>query len=253
MRFDDFDNMMRKYEESLDQTIVPDVHIVARLDGRGFTRLTKEDMKFEAPFDVHFREYMVETVRHLMNCGFNIVYGYTQSDEISLLFHRDDNTFGRNTRKINSILAGEASAWMSLALNNLAVFDCRVVPLPNLDRVIDYFLWRQEDAHRNSLNAHCYWILRNEGMSRQEAAFALCGKSTSCKNELLFKRGINFNNLPLWQKRGVGVYYKDIYVDGFNPVTNSYARTKRRRLFVDYELPVKEEYGFFLEKLIEVK
>jgi hypothetical protein len=42
-------------------------------------------------------------------------------------------------------------------------------------------------------------------------------------------------------------------VDGFNPVTNSYARTKRRRLFVDYELPVKEEYGFFLEKLIEVK
>ena len=60
---------------------MPDVHIVARLDGRGFTRLTKEDMKFEAPFDVHFREYMVETVRHLMNCGFNIVYGYTQSDE----------------------------------------------------------------------------------------------------------------------------------------------------------------------------
>ena len=117
MRFDDFDNMMRKYEESLDQVIVPDVHIVARLDGRGFTRLTKEDMKFEAPFDVLFREHMVETVRHLMNCGFNIVYGYTQSDEISLLFHRDDNTFGRNTRKINSILAGEASAWMSLALN----------------------------------------------------------------------------------------------------------------------------------------
>ena len=112
MRFDDFDNMMRKYEESLIRQLCL-MHIVARLDGRGFTRLTKEDMKFEAPFDVHFREYMVETVRHLMNCGFNIVYGYTQSDEISLLFHRDDNTFGRNTRKINSILAGEASAWMS--------------------------------------------------------------------------------------------------------------------------------------------
>jgi tRNA(His) 5'-end guanylyltransferase len=188
-----------------------------------------------------------------MNCGFNIVYGYTQSDEISLLFHRDDNTFGRNTRKINSILAGEASGRMSLALSKLAVFDCRVVPLPNLDRVKDYFLWRQEDAHRNSLNSHCYWILRSEGMSKQEATYALCGKSTSVKNELLFQRGINFNNLPLWQKRGVGVYFKDIYVDGFNPVANSCVRTKRRRLFVDYELPLKEEYGLFLEKLIEVK
>ncbi len=59
MKFDDFDKQMRRYEESLDQYILPDLYIVARLDGRTFTRLTKEICKFEAPFDIQFREYMV--------------------------------------------------------------------------------------------------------------------------------------------------------------------------------------------------
>ena len=42
MKFDDFDKEMRVYEESLDQYILPDLYIAARLDGRSFTRLTKE-------------------------------------------------------------------------------------------------------------------------------------------------------------------------------------------------------------------
>ena len=41
MKFDDFDKEMRVYEESLDQFILPDLYIAARLDGRSFTRLTK--------------------------------------------------------------------------------------------------------------------------------------------------------------------------------------------------------------------
>jgi tRNAHis guanylyltransferase family protein len=57
--------------------------------------------------------------------------------------------------------------------------------------VRDYFLWRQEDAHRNSLNSHCYWMLRKEGKSVQEAMAELSGKSVSFKNEQLFSRGIN--------------------------------------------------------------
>ena len=42
MKFDDFDKKMRIYEQSLDQTILPEIFIVARLDGRSFTKLTKE-------------------------------------------------------------------------------------------------------------------------------------------------------------------------------------------------------------------
>ena len=50
MIFDEFDRKMRIYEQSLDQTILPEIYLAARLDGRSFTRLTKEICKFEAQF-----------------------------------------------------------------------------------------------------------------------------------------------------------------------------------------------------------
>lgn len=243
MKFDDFDAKMRAYEQSLDQMILPDLYIAARLDGRSFTRLTKEICRFEAPFDIRFRDYMVETVRHLMNCGFRIVYGFTQSDEISLLFHPDDNTFGRKVRKLNTTLAGEASAAFSMALGRMATFDCRIIPLPNLEKVQDYFIWRQEDAHRNSLNAHCYWTLRKEGMGKEEATMCLEGKSVSWKNEMLFEKGINYNELPNWQKRGIGIYYHTVDKKGYNPVTKETVITKRNELYTDFDLRLGEEYG----------
>ena len=146
MKFEDLDKKMRVYEQSLDQVMLPEIYLVARLDGRGFTRLTKEVCKFEAPFDVRFRNLMENTVRALMDCGFNVVYGYTQSDEISLLFHPEEKSFGRKVRKYNSVLAGVASAAFSLQLGQQAVFDSRIVPLPTVERVQDYFLWRQECA-----------------------------------------------------------------------------------------------------------
>lgn len=250
MKFDDFDREMRVYEESLDQYILPDMYLVARLDGRSFTRLTKELCQFEAPFDVRFRDLMTDTVKALMNAGFRIVYGYTESDEISLLFHPEDNTFGRKVRKINTTLAGEASAAFSLALGRVATFDCRVVPLPNKERVADYFQWRQEDSHRNSLNAHCYWALRKEGQSQNVATAELESKSVSYKNELLFQKGINYNDLPSWQKRGMGIYFKDVDKEGFNPITNETVIAKRRELVVDYELPIGEDYREFILKFL---
>ncbi len=93
MKFDDLDKKMRVFETAHDYCVIPGVYIVARIDGRTFTRLTKETHKFEAPYDIRFRELMVETVKHLMDCGFKITYGYTQSDEISLLFDSNENTF----------------------------------------------------------------------------------------------------------------------------------------------------------------
>lgn len=67
-------------------------------------------------------------------------------------------------------------------LGRAVAFDCRIIPLPNIERIQDYFLWRQEDAHRNALNAHCYWLLRKEGLTAQQATSQLEGKSTSYKN-----------------------------------------------------------------------
>lgn len=251
MVFDDLDKQMRVYEQSLDQIILPEIYMVARLDGRGFTRLTKEVCKFEAPFDVRFRDLMTKTVEALMDCGFKVVYGFTESDEISLLFAPEDNAFGRKVRKYNSTLAGEASVAFSLALGQAATFDCRIVPLPNIERVRDYFLWRQEDAHRNSLNSHCYWMLRKEGKSVQEATAMLEGQSVSYKNELLFSRGINFDKLPSWQKRGIGIWREQYEKEGFNLVTKKTEKAIRNRIHVEYELPLGQEYADLVVSFIK--
>ena len=220
MKFDELDEKMRRYETAFDLCALPGMFLVARIDGRSFTRLTKEVHKFETPFDVRVRDMMVATTEHLMNCGFRCVYGYTQSDEISLLFHPEIDTFDRKLRKYDSILAGEASAKFSLLLGSHAAFDCRISQLPNENLVRDYFRWRNEDAHRNALNGYCYWQLRNDGASATQATKRMNKMSVAEKNELLFQCGINFNDAPNWQKRGTGLYWESFSKAGFNPTTH---------------------------------
>lgn len=251
MKFDDLDAKMRVFETSHDYCVLPGLYIVARLDGRSFTRLTKEVHKFDSPYDVRFRDYMVDTATHLMQCGFNIVYGYTQSDEISLLFHPQEGSFGRKVRKLNSVLAGEASAKFSLLLGDIACFDCRISELPNIELVVDYFRWRHEDAHKNALNAHCYWQLRGDSKSAREADAALLKMSVAQKNELLFGFGINFNDLPNWQKRGIGLLWETYEKPAKDPRTGQDVVATRRRIIHHLELPMKEAYGDYIRGLLE--
>lgn len=251
MKFDDLDKRMRVFETGHDFCVLPNMYMVARIDGRGFTKLTKEKHNFCRPFDETFRDFMVETVKHLMICGFNIIYGYTESDEISLLFDINENTFSRKTRKYNSILAGEASAKFSLSLGDLAVFDCRISQLPRTQDVVDYFRWRNEDAHRNALNAHCYWMLREKyGKTAITASREIEGKSVAYKNELLFQNGINFNDLPNWQKRGIGVYWEDHEKVGWNPIKEQEEPAMRRRLTVNMDLPIGKPYDNFVTQIL---
>ncbi len=251
MKFDDLDQKMRVFETAHDLCVLPGLYMVARLDGRGFTHLTKEVHRFEAPFDARFRDLMIETVEYLMaGCGFNMVYGYTESDEISLLFGQEENSFSRKLRKLISILAGEASAKFSLLLGAMACFDCRISQLPSVELVVDYFRWRNEDAHRNALNAHCYWLLRKQGKGIREATDTLEGMSVANKNELLFRNGINFNDLPLCQKRGVGLYWEEYDRPGESPMTGEKVMARRKRIRRDLELPMKDEYSVYLRKLI---
>lgn len=258
MNFDELDRRMRIFETAHDHRVLPGLYMVARLDGRTFTRLTREVHDFAAPFDELFRDLMIATTRHLMEAGFRIVYGYTQSDEISLLFHREETAFSRKLRKLNSILAGEASARFSTlmaqrlpsASGDVASFDCRISQLPRTEYVIDYFRWRAEDAHRNALNSHCYWALRREGMSVRTATRTLEGLSVAGKNELLFQRGINFNELPAWHKRGVGLCW-DVYTKGgVNPLTGETVTAQRRRIKVELALPMKDDYDRFLAGVV---
>lgn len=251
MKFDELDKRLRVYETAHDHCVLPGLHIVARLDGRGFTRLTKEAHPFEAPFDERFRDLMLATAERLMaGGGFNVRYGYVQSDEISLLFDPGETAFGRKLRKFHSLLAGEASAAFSLLLGSPAAFDCRVSQLPTAGHVVDYFRWRNEDAHRNALNAHCYWLLRKQGRGPAEATAALAGVSVAAKNERLFQSGINFNDLPAWQRRGVGLTWEEAERTAANPSTGEAVTVTRRRLRRHPELPMKEAYSAFLEAIV---
>ncbi|MDQ1814941.1 tRNA(His) guanylyltransferase Thg1 family protein [Massilia sp. CCM 9210] len=250
MKFDELDTQMRRYETANDRHVERGIYMVARIDGRSFTKLTKEKISFEAPFDVRFRELMAETTRHLMNCGFKVVYGYTESDEISLLFDLDIDAYGRKLRKYNSILAGEASAKFSLMLGELAAFDCRICELPDRKVVVDYFRWRNEDAHRNGLNAHCYWMLRKEGVAKGAAAAQIEGRTIEDKVALLASRGIDFHTLPSWQLRGTGFYWVDEEKRGYNPKEQLEVVSSKRVIKTDLYLPVGEAYGDFVRGIL---
>lgn len=230
---------LRPYETASDRCVPPELYMVARLDGRGFGKLTRiQRDEVSKPFDVRVRDAMVASCEHLMHGGFRVVYGYTQSDEISLLFHLQERSFGRKLRKFLSVLAGEASGKCSVLVGEVVAFDCRIAELPHAGLVVDYFRWRQEDAARNALAAHCTWALRGEGVAADEAARRLAGMSLGERHDLLYRHGCNFNDLPGWQKRGVGLYW-DTYVQ---PGTGA----QGRRIVVELELAMKDAYDEFV-------
>jgi tRNA(His) 5'-end guanylyltransferase len=178
------------------------------------------------------------------------LYGYTESDEISVLFPRDWAQFDRELEKAVSLSAGLASAAFSLACGARVVFDSRALLCAEDEQVVDYFRWRQADAARCALNGWCYWTLRKAGKGVAEATASLQGKAVAEKNELLFRHGINFNELPLWQRRGVGLCWETYEVEGYNPKLGQKVMTSRRRAKVDQELPMGEEYAALVTRII---
>lgn len=252
MKFEQLDRRMRVYETAHDHCVLPGIHMVARIDGRSFSQLTRShEHGLEAPYDTRFRDCMVATLEHLVTAtGFSVLFGYTQSDELSLLLRKDEALFGRKLRKLHSVLAGEASAKFSLAFGSVAAFDARICQLPDIDTVVDYFRWRHEDAHRNALNGHSYWLLRRQGLGDHEATQKLVGVSVADRNEMLFKSGINFNDVPAWQKRGIGVLWEDAPFTGTDPRTGAEVVSTKRRAVVNLELPMKAEFDALVRDIV---
>lgn len=247
MNTNELADRMRQGEVFHSLRMLPGAWVVLRVDGRGFSRLTEE--RYGKPFDARFHEVMVRTARAMLE-EFQGLYAYTQSDEISVLFRPEWSLFDREVEKLVSLSAGLASATFTHAVGAPVMFDGRVWLGVDAEAVVDYFRWRQADATRCALNGWCYWTLRKEGWSVGKATRELEGRSVSFKNELLFQRGINFNETPLWQRRGTGISWERYLKEGVDPRDGKRVSSERRQLKADSELPMKEEYEAWLRRVL---
>jgi tRNA(His) guanylyltransferase len=248
MDSDEFERRMRASEYFHSLRLLPGAWTVIRVDGRGFSRLTETG--FEKPFDLRFQEYMRQTAKALLE-DLHGIYTYTESDEISVLFRPDWDLFDRELEKLVSISASIASATFTHAYSSIVHFDSRVWLGANESQVVDYFRWRQMDAERCALNGWCHWTLRKAGKTPTEAMAALKKQSIAFKNELLFQHGINFNNLPIWQRRGTGLYWEEYEKVGYDPIRAIKVTSVRRRVKMDEELPMKDVYGAFIRNILD--
>ena len=201
---DDLGDRMKMYERREGERFMNNLPIIVRLDGRGFSKFTR-DMK--RPFDQRMSDAMVNTTKTLVDESQALV-GYTQSDEISLCLYSNDIKkgvfFDGRKQKLVSVLASLATIHfyralvktMPSKLESYPSFDARAFTLPNLSEAANVFLWREKDALKNSISmaARAYY-------SHEE----LENKSASQLQELLFQKGVNFNDYPAFFKRGTYV------------------------------------------------
>lgn len=221
--------------------------IVIRIDGRKFSKLSR-DLKFKKPYDEQFRDVMVKTGEDFFK-EFSPLFIYTFSDEINILL--SEIPFGGRIEKLDSVFAsfitGSFTKNMSKSVKGPISFDSRVIPL-SPEGTIDYFKERQDEAWRNCINGYAYWTLREE-YTKKEAMNILKNKKSNQLHDILFEKGINLAELPAWQRRGIGIYKKEIIIEGYNPIKDKKVRSTRKKVFVDEDLPILNA-EFFSEKLI---
>lgn len=254
MNFKELDLFFRQ-EETLNTKLIEEGHYyVVRVDGKGFSKLTEKN--FEKPFDYKFHRIMSDIISDVMkNYNLNIVFAYTQSDEISFLLSADvDN---RKERKILSIVAGTISALFTKATGIISVFDSRLVKLKSKDDVIRYFVWRMLDCNRNALNTSVYWNLINKDSKSKKRAGTILQNSSyeekiSLLNTLNSLYGTKpYDKEPKWATNGALYYFDTIERIGYNPIKQENVLVERRLLM---EHDVNDERDFtsnYLDKVFE--
>jgi tRNA(His) guanylyltransferase len=247
MNLPELDKRMRCLEYFSTLRFLPNCWPIIRMDGRSFSRLTAD--RFAKPFDERFRDLMISAAEALL-AELQGIYAHIVSDEISMLLPRDWSLFDRRVEKVVSVSSGIVSAAFTKASGEAAHFDSRIWLGADLSLVLDYFRWRQAEAANNALHGWCHWTLRKSGKTVAETTRLLRHKPASFQNELLFGQGINFNDLPRWQRRGAGLYWESFEKKGLDPRTGEIALAKRRRIKTDLELPMKDEYARMLSGII---
>lgn len=210
---------MKAYEYVPRTSLTPRMPMIIRVDGKAFHTYTRG---FDRPWDMNMRNGMNAVACDLMKHVQGAKLAYAQSDEVSVLVTDYDKLtssawFDKNIQKCASVAASIATAAFNRSMletllgrydvrelegNNgaftealppLAHFDARVFVLPK-EEACNYFVWRQQDASRNSIS-----MLAQSEFSHKQ----LHGKNTGAMQEMLMmEKSINWNDCEVWQKRG---------------------------------------------------
>jgi len=212
---------MKNFYESRTKFYIPRrTYTIIRIDGKAFHTYTKG---LDIPFDFGLIEDMDETACFLCKNIQGAKLAFVQSDEISILLTdfetlQTDAWFDGNIQKISSISASLATAKFNelrykrkselernkllsndkIAKDNfnkikLALFDSRVFMIPAFNEVKNYFIWRQQDTTKNSISSVAQSLYSHKELNN---------KNGNDKMEMIFKRGINWNDYPAKLKRG---------------------------------------------------
>lgn len=229
----DLAERMKGYEKRNRYYLQRRIPVILRLDMRAGHSFTKG---FERPFDEVFIKAIQETAKYLCENVQNCKLSYQQSDEITLLLvdYEKINTdcfFEYRVDKLCSIAASMATMKFNQVFKELsyresenleiicrknpylenrdcltkisnvhtnsadkgAMFDCRCFNIPK-EEVTNSIYWRQLDATRNSIQ-----MVGQASFSHKELQNKSCN---DIQDMLMTQKGINWNDLPLYQKRG---------------------------------------------------
>lgn len=248
-KLDALGDRLKSYERmETDDKFLPLLPVYARIDGRCFSKFTKG---MKRPYDETMSWMMQETTKYLVEQT-GALTGYTQSDEISLVWYSDDVKseifFCRKKQKMTSILAAMATAkFLEMALKefpekcakNLPTFDARVFQVPNKVEGMNCFLWRVQDAVKNSITMAASSVYSHK---------QLMNKNGADKMDMLMEKGINWNNYPRFFKEG-SFFKRQEYMKG-EAVRTKVVETEVFSKFGDLTTDQKVEF-IFSKKLKE--
>jgi len=238
---------MKGYEQKI--KLPENLPVIIRIDGRAFHTLTRS---MEKPFDSGFIDLMNDVATTLCKEVQNCRMAYVQSDEINLLVYQKRDAhpwFGNEIQKITSITASVAtsafSRWFTNNTNRNAkiAFDSRAFIIPP-DDVANYFIWRQLDWMRNSIQ-----MLARSYFSHSD----LKNVSTIEMHELLLSRGVDWNEIQPRLKHGRTA----IKIKSMEPLDEEYnigeepEFYERTRWTIDDNIPIFTKDRDYIESKLE--
>lgn len=195
------DRMKERYENRTRYLLPRRTYTIVRIDGKAFHTWTRG---LKQPFDDELIYCIDNTALTLCAEIQGSRFAFQQSDEISVLLtdfatSETDAWFDGNLQKIVSVAASIATAAFNECARNLfpaksmAMFDARAFCIPDPVEAENYFIWRQQDAERNSLQSLCQYHFSQRDLH---------GKGRTEQHDMLHSVGVNWNDLPDRYKRG---------------------------------------------------